>query len=385
MGDSESAVLNLVGKVYDAALDEHKWPSFLEAFAHAVGGYSAMLRSADLVAGKAEFVASAGYDPAWQSAYCNHFIKMDYLIPALNQFKLGEVKTSDQVCSLPEQRKTEYFNDYSIPQDKLHGLAVTLARDGSRTLLFAAQRGKRAGPFGGEEIRLMNILAPHITRAVQVHRRISKATVEKEWALGALDQLRMGVILTDSLGAPQFANRAAELMLAPGQGISVCQGRLALRTSPETALLHKLIADAAHGLNGAAAGGDMRIALPNRNEFLHCLVTPVSPEFSARWNISVASGCVAVFLSRPGSLQLPPRRLAVLFGLSPAESRLVAKLAEFNSLEQAANNFNISLNTARSQLAAVFAKTGAKGQAELLMLLATGTLAHCRDERALPR
>ncbi|HEU0188664.1 MAG TPA: helix-turn-helix transcriptional regulator, partial [Gallionella sp.] len=141
-------------------------------------------------------------------------------------------------------------------------------------------------------------------------------------------------------------------------------------------LLHRLIANAAQG---AATGGDMRIALPNRFDALQCMVTPVSPEFSERLNITLGSGCAAIFLSRPGSLQLSPKRLAVLYGLSPAESRLAARLAAFNSLEQAANDLGIALGTARSQLAAVFAKTGVKGQAELLMLLATGTLAHCRD------
>ena len=376
MADPEDTALNLMGKVYDAALDEHKWPSFLEAFAQAVGGCSSMLRSADLQNNTANFVASVGYDPAWRSAYCNHFIKIDYLIPFLNQFGLGEVKSSDQAFRMSEQRKTEYFNDYSIPQDKLHGLAVTLARDGSHTLLFAAQRGKGAGTFGEEEIRLMNILAPHVTRAVQVHRKLSSIAVEKEWALGALDQLRVGVILTDSLGVPLFVNQAAEQMMAPGNGISLCQGRLALSAQTETALLHKLIAGAAQG---AATGGDMRITLPNRVDFLQCMVTPVSQEFSTRLNVYLGSGCVAVFLSKPGSLQLPPKRLAILYGLSPAESRLVAKLAAFNSLDQAANDLGIALGTARAQLASVFDKTRVKGQAELLMLLGTGTLAHCRD------
>jgi DNA-binding CsgD family transcriptional regulator len=390
MAISEDTVLNLVGKVYDAALDEHKWPSFLEGFASAVGGCSSMLRSADSEAGKAGFVASVGYDPAWRASYCNHFVKLDYLTAALKQFKLGEVRPAEQVFSLSEQRKTELYNDYFIPQDKVHALGSLVAKDGNRTLLFAAQRGKRAGAFGEEQARLMRILTPHVTRAVQVHRRISSVTVEKEWALGALDQLRMGVILTDSLGVPLFVNRAAELILASCKGVSVCLGRLALNNPSETALLHKLIAGAAQGAHGvtaggAATGGDMRIALPDRNECLHCLVTPVSPEFSARWDTPVESGCVAVFLSRPGSLQLPPRRLTVLYGLSPAEAKLAAKLAEFNSLEQAANDFGISPSTARAQLSSVFAKTGAKGQAELLMLLATGTLAHCRDERALPR
>ncbi|MDH4217100.1 MAG: hypothetical protein OEV23_09500, partial [Gallionella sp.] len=370
---------------YDAALDEKKWPLFLDAFARAVGGCSSILRLADMKNCTANFVSSVGYDPAWQEAYCNHFVKVDYLIPALAKFKPGEIKTDDQAFSRPEQRKTELYNDYIIPQDKVHALGTFLANDGEQTLLFSAQRGKRAGAFGKEQARLMGIIAPHVARAVQVHRKISSVTVEKEWALGALDQLRMGVILADSLGVPQFVNRAAEQMMAPGNGISICHGRLALHTSPETALLHKLIAVAAHGAQGKttggiAAGGDMRISLHNKTESLHCLVTPVSPELSARLNTSLGSGCAAIFLSKPGSLKLPPKRLSVLYGLSPAESRLVAKLAEFNSLEQAANDFRISMSTARVQLGSVFSKTGAKGQAELLMLLATGTLAHCREE-----
>ena len=33
MSNSEDEVLKLVGMTYEAALDESKWPSFLEAFA----------------------------------------------------------------------------------------------------------------------------------------------------------------------------------------------------------------------------------------------------------------------------------------------------------------------------------------------------------------
>jgi len=379
MGSAEDTALRLVGMVYDAAMDQHKWPSFLEAFAHAVGGGSSMLRSADCDAGTADFVASAGYDPAWQSAYCKHFVKLDYLTPALAQFKLGEARTGDHVLSQSEQRKTEMYNDYFIPQDKVHVLGSLLAKDGNRTLMFAAQRGKRAGAFGEAEARLMGILAPHVIRAVQVQRKISSVTVEKEWALGALDHLRMGVILTNSLGAPLFVNRAAEHMLAPSRGIGVYHGKLVLNTPPETARFYQLITDAARGAPGATMGGDMRIALPKPGEFLHCLVTPIPLELSARLDISLASGCVAVFLSQPSGLQLSPKRLAVLYGLSPAEARLAAKLAAFRSVEQAADDLCITAHTARSQLKTVFAKTGACSQSGLLMLLATGTLAHCRD------
>jgi len=376
MGDPEDTALSLVGKVYDAALDKHKWPSFLEAFAHAVGGSSAILRSADVQADTAIFVSSVGYDPSWQSAYCNHFVKLDYYIPFMNQHTLGTIFSSEHHFDQAELSKSEFYNDYLLPLDKPHALGVLLSKEGSRSLVLGVQRGKRAGAFGAEEIRLLNILAPHVTRAVQVHRKLSSITVEKEWALGALDQLRIGIILTDSLGVPLFVNRAAEQMMAPGDGVSICHGRLVLSNPAETALLHKLVANAAQG---AAIGGDMSITLSNKFDVLQCLVTPVSPELSGRLNTNLGSGCAAIFLSKPGSLQLSPKRLAALYGLSPAESRLVAMLAELNRLEQAANDLVIALSTARAQLASVFAKTGARGQGELLMLLATGTLAYCRD------
>lgn len=104
----EDDVLSLVGMVYEAALDERKWPSFLQAFARAVGGNPAFLRAANLQTGATEFVANAGYDPAWREAYCNHFIKLDYLTPAVSRLGLCEAKTGEHVLSLPEQRKTEY-------------------------------------------------------------------------------------------------------------------------------------------------------------------------------------------------------------------------------------------------------------------------------------
>lgn len=123
----------------------------------------------------------------------------------------------------------------------------------------------------------------------------------------------------------------------------------------------------------------MRIALPN-GDFLHCLVMPIPLELSARWDIALASGCVAVFLSKPSGLQLPPKRLASLYGLSPAEARLAAKLSALRSVEQAADELCITVHTARSQLKSIFTKTGSQSQSELLMLLATGTLANCRGE-----
>lgn len=61
--------------------------------------------------------------------------------------------------------------------------------------------------------------------------------------------------------------------------------------------------------------------------------------------------------------------LARAFGLSPAEARLAALLAE--GLAPAAQRLGVTRETARTQLKAVFAKTATHRQGELVALLAS--------------
>ena len=57
--------------------------------------------------------------------------------------------------------------------------------------------------------------------------------------------------------------------------------------------------------------------------------------------------------------------LAASWGLTPVEARLAIHLADGGSLASYAELFSVSIGTARSQLKAVFAKTGVKRQAAL--------------------
>ncbi len=380
MSDSEDKALRLVGMACDAALDESKWWNFLEAFASAVGGSSALLRSNDMVTKAASFNASVGYDPAWQAAYCNHFVKGDYYNNVMSRYAPGQIFSSDQHIDQRELRKTEYCNDYLRPQDKVHSIGAFLRKDANHSLVLGAQRGKRAGAFEEDEFRLMCILIPHLTRAVQVHRKFLAVTAEKAQAQGALDQMRMGVILTNRFGTPLYLNRSAELMMSQDVGLGVFHNKLAVHSPNETAQLLQIIFDASLGANGSAVGGDMRITMPNKVGYLHCVVAPVSPEILFMMNASCGKDCVAVFLTIPGGLQLSPKRLVTLYKITPAEARLTARLVALRTVEEAADDLGISASTARTQLKCIFSKTGTHCQSELLMLLATGTLAHLNDE-----
>ena len=60
--------------------------------------------------------------------------------------------------------------------------------------------------------------------------------------------------------------------------------------------------------------------------------------------------------------------MARLFDLTPAERRILDKLIAGEDLRDAAASLRISIHTARTQLKALFRKTGRRSQGQLLML-----------------
>jgi DNA-binding CsgD family transcriptional regulator len=71
--------------------------------------------------------------------------------------------------------------------------------------------------------------------------------------------------------------------------------------------------------------------------------------------------------------------LQTLYALTPAEAELVALLASGRSLEEAALERGVTMNTVRSQLKHVFVKTDTRRQGELVRLVLSG-LAGIQDE-----
>lgn len=64
----------------------------------------------------------------------------------------------------------------------------------------------------------------------------------------------------------------------------------------------------------------------------------------------------------------PEMALRAVFGLTPAEARLAAKVATGTKLEAITDEAGIAKETGRNQLKSIFAKTGVHTQAELVAL-----------------
>lgn len=81
-------------------------------------------------------------------------------------------------------------------------------------------------------------------------------------------------------------------------------------------------------------------------------------------------GCAMLILSDlSGNFRPQPDLLSLTFGLSAAEGRVASLIATGISLKRAAKELGVALETVRSHLKAVFAKTATHRQGELIALL----------------
>lgn len=106
-----------------------------------------------------------------------------------------------------------------------------------------------------------------------------------------------------------------------------------------------------------------------------------APESRGDSEAVAAAGTTAAAKSEIFEIPVPSlKRLQSLFDLTAAEARLAQLIARGDSVEEVAQKLSIKMTTARTQLAAVFAKTETRRQAKLVAILSR--IAHLEERAA---
>lgn len=364
---SLQAFNELVTCIYDAALDAALWPRFIQRLTYALNAHSGLLRVQDLQANEVGTYVTHGVNPEYQQKYVEYYIHDDPLIAAAAQHRIGTPLQT--AMFLPTSfRKTEFYNDYNRPQGIDQVLGGLLVKNRSRIALLGVHRRDRIGVYEPHEVRLVELLIPHLQRAFQVNSHLFHLKEDIHAAHDALNRLLAGIILVDATGKPIFVNERAEAMLSQGHGLTLGRYGLQARTWEQTQTLHKLIFEACQPTQ--KTGGSLSINSPDSLHPLNILVTPINREHTFDFGVDISKASAALFIGTTGqqhnfSLEV----LCNLYGLTLAEARLAGALANGYSLEKIAETFRLSKNTVRTQLKSCFQKTGVHRQTELVKLI----------------
>ncbi len=367
----ENVILNLVGSVYDAATDPELWPVFLEKFAEAAHSSTTSLFFYDLTNLEANVFKFVRSEPEWWHEYSSHYAELDPW--AAGGFKLGlqsgAVATGEMLCSNETLQRSEFQNEFLRRSDLFHQFCGIVFKEQNGASVFSSMRPKRLGPFGDEHTRLLQLLMPHLQRAVQLHKRIVGLESKANSAAEAFDRIPVGFLVIDAASKVLMLNRRAQAILNLNDGLTLGRNGLVTSRSEETNRLRGLIQSAIAGASGKdiGSGGIMTVPRPSLQRPFQILVIPLRSRTSVFWPETASA---AIFVSDPESqLQPSDKVLSRLFGLTQAEARIARVLMEGKSLEQAAEGLHLSRNTVRSQLRSIFDKTATRRQGELIRLL----------------
>jgi DNA-binding CsgD family transcriptional regulator len=353
---SGDGISQLVGAVYDAALDADLWPSVLEQFAQTFGSTSAHL-SEDNLTSTAGRLMSYGFDPDFAARYAEYYAIRNVLWKNIVRQSLEGVLTDRIIMPREELVRSEFYNDFLQPQGGEEILCFAgVPRDGICMNLVLA-REERYGAWGAKDMKALAAVTPHLNRSLGIKRQLGGLRLVNELADEALYRINCGLILVDAGAAVLFANRVAE-RLFENRGLRLRQNRLLAARPPETVALHRLVAETAQ----SGVGGSLVIPRATGKP----LLISAAP-MKAR---SAAASGVILFVRDMDVPAVPDLSNFVrYFGLTAAEASLAAELVKADGVTAAAARLRIARATARTHLIHIFQKTATRRQAELVRLM----------------
>lgn len=257
-----------------------------------------------------------------------------------------------------------------LSQSLFHFILSTPQRQDGTVSAFSVARTRRAGPIEGELLERFCSLVPHVGIAMRIHARLHQLTSEAQALRSILDRLAIATALVDCECRVRYANPEAERVLSERDGLTLVGGRLIPAAFPARRRLESLVgrahAPARHG--SGRDGAHLVVPRPSGNPAYGLFVAPAVGSGVSGW----APGASAiVFITDPAyeRASLTIEWLRRQFGLTRAEAGVARLIDRGRGLPSVAQDLGITLNTAKTHLKAIYAKTGTDRQARLTRLI----------------
>ena len=235
-------------------------------------------------------------------------------------------------------------------------------------------RGKDKAPWSEFERKKVTQILAYVRESINVHKELDRRRYISGLASDILNSSPRGMIALSDEGIIQLANRRSEAMLDAQDGLSRHNGRLLISDQKAAGMLADHLAELA---NMSGEG------LPEMDWNLVAKRPSGAPSYQMilgsirlrEWNVeSRRNDRVAiVYLHDRANTDRPTTpQLRNFYGMTAAQAKLAGVIYSGKTIADAAEELHISVNTARSHMRGIYAKTGVNTQSELISLLTSG-------------
>lgn len=359
----DARLLDLVGRIYDAAGAAAEWNQVGKSIAEAVGAKYAWLMTLDPSTPEACWLRGAT-----GSDHFDYPLHEDPWYPTVVDRQAGDVVVGSDHLSSEDLLDSPFYDRMLREPNIRYACMVIVERTDENAHFLAFNRTPEAGDFGAGDRYLLSLLAPHVRRAYALHCRLHSPFAFPRRLDPGLEHSPTAVFLLDRFDRVRWINRAGERLLATGDGVGMAEGRLRLEDAEAQ---RRMAADLAatriaEPLGNAAATPLIRRcrrksgALPYvfsvvpQNESLSCM----------RFDCSAAA-CVLIDDLEVGGVP-STHSLGSVFGLTRSEAEIAKGICLGRTLQELASDRHVSIHTIRNQLKSALAKTGSRSQADLV-------------------
>jgi len=300
-------------------------------------------------------------------------------------FREGQAINGDELLPTPQLLKSRFYRDLWQPVGigRMGGGVVFDSTDAHKlpTVLVVFRRLSDP-PFGAIEMELIRRLVAHMSRALGVMFHLRDQSLREASSRAAMDRLACGVVLLDSEANVVHMNLSARAQLDSGKiwrldasPTQRLQLRLSRRLKAHEPAFKRAIAAALRPL----ADKDQThfsdaLLLPDADEKPSCVLHAAPLRLSAGQSANLADmssvpSAILLLYDLSAAVRVSASLLMQLFDLSQAEAGVALEALQGGGVQAMALRLNVSVNTVKTQLQAVYQKTQTHRQADLLKLL----------------
>ncbi len=365
------ALLELVGTIYDAALDPAKWSQAVEGACRLLDCSYGVIGSADLLRTAPNFNVTFGYETADWQIYVDKYFDKNPFVPLAFRSNAGDILSrKDDEALWGVMTQTEFYEDWVKRLGIVDIMQATLDKTGSGIAMMSCARHQSVGPAEPRELRLMATILPHLRRAVLISQALDRRTLQAAAFAETIDGLATGVFLVSAQGELVHANASGQAMLDRKEPLVLTSGILTA-TDPEIQrALTEAFGSTMHGDAAMKSGGmGLPLMMKSGNRYI-AHVLPLTS--GARLNAGISYSATAAVFVRDAAIDVVSTINAAvkLYGLTPSEERVLRGVIEVGGVPAIASMLGSSVSTVKTHLEHIFKKTGASRQADLIRLIA---------------
>jgi len=365
----------VVASIYDAASGRTPWNEAMALLVDDFKLWGVQTLGIDKRTGTLMFSHETG--PAPPQATLDYIRKYHSLNPRVAPslaLKVGEW-LHDHVCfDETYVAGSPFYQEFLIPHGGRYLSGTKIIEDEHSLVLLGAMRGFGSRPLDANEMEVLERLRLHLTHAMQIYLHLRETYAENNAARQLLNRFHYPMLLVDEHCGIRFHNDVAKTSIAKSPYFVERGGALRCRDPAYDVRL--MLALRELKLFGVGPPGTLptrkfvRIEAIGRVAPAAILAVAIRPQaaMGAFGHLPLA----LLILHEPSRVGAPdPFIVGEMFDLTPAEAKVAVALTKGLAPKQIASLTANSVETIRSHMKSIFAKTGATRQADLVARIMT--------------